>query len=91
MLALTLGQAKTIGILVVIALVALALFSAWVMNTVAQKAAVAVILCLLAAQVWTHRSSLDDCAAKVRAGGVQVDTTCSFFGSDIKISTQRSS
>ena len=90
MLALTLGQAKTIGILVVVALVALALISAWIMKTVAQKAALAVILGLLALLVWTQRSSLDECADKVRAGGVRVDTTCSFFGSDIKISTQRS-
>jgi hypothetical protein len=90
-LALTLGQAKTIGILVVVVLVALAVLSAWVMKTVAQKAALAAILVLLALLVWTQRSSLDECAGKVRAGGAQVDTTCSFFGSDIKISTQRSS
>lgn len=91
MLALTLGQAKTIGILIVIVLLALAVFSAWIMKTVAQKAALAAILGLLAVLVWTQRSSLDECADKVRTGGAQVDTTCSFFGSDIKISTQRSS
>ena len=93
MLALTLGQAKTIAVLVVIVLLALALFSAWVMKTVAQKAALAVILGLLALLVWTQRSAVQDCADKVRAeartGVGQVDTTCSFLGRDVKISTVR--
>ena len=48
-------------------------------------------LALLALLVWTQRSSLDECADKVREGGLRVDTTCSFFGRDIKISTNRSS
>lgn len=91
MLALTLGQAKTVAILIVIVLVALAIGSAWLMKTIAQKAALAVILALLALLVWTQRSSLDECADKVREGGVQVDTTCSFFGRDVNISTNRSS
>lgn len=91
MLALSLGQAKTIAVLVVIVLVALAIGSAWMMKTIAQKAAIAVILGLLALLVWSQRASLDECADKVREGGVQVDTTCSFFGRDINISTNRSS
>jgi hypothetical protein len=94
-LALTLGQAKTIAVLVTLLLVALAIGSAWLMKTVAQKAAVAAILVLLAALVWSQRSSLQQCAdkvkAEVRAGGTQVDTTCTFIGRDVKISTSRSS
>ena len=90
MLALSLGQAKTIAILIVIVLVALAVGSAWLMKTVAQKAAMAVILVLLALLVWSQRASLDECADKVREGGVRVDTTCSFFGRDINISTNSS-
>jgi hypothetical protein len=89
-LALSLGQAKTIAILIVIVLVALAVGSAWLMKTVAQKAAMAVILVLLALLVWSQRASLDECADKVREGGVRVDTTCSFFGRDINISTNSS-
>ena len=90
MLALSLGQAKTIAILIVIVLVALAIGSAWLMKTIAQKAAMAVILVLLALLVWSQRASLDECADKVREGGVRVDTTCSFFGRDINISTNSS-
>jgi hypothetical protein len=89
-LALSLGQAKTIAILIVIVLVALAIGSAWLMKTVAQKVAIAAILVLLALLVWSQRASLDECADKVREGGVRVDTTCSFFGRDINISTNSS-
>lgn len=90
MLALTLGQAKAIAIAIVVVLVLAALASAWVMKTIAQKAALVVILCLLAVIVWTQRSSLDECADKVRAAGVGGDSTCSFFGRDIEINTSRS-
>lgn len=93
MLALTLGQAKTIALVAATALVVLAGVSAWVMKTVAQKLAVAVILGLLAVLVWSQRAALQECADKVRDaadGGVtQVDTTCSFFGRDVTISTAR--
>lgn len=90
MLALTLGQAKTIAVLVVLALVGLAVFSAWVMKEVVQKVTLVVILGLLALLVWTQRSSLQECADKVKAAGTEinnpdVDTTCSFLGRDIEI------
>jgi cobalamin biosynthesis protein CobD/CbiB len=91
MLALTLGQAKTIGILVVIVLIAMAIGSAWLMKTVAQKAVLAAILGLLAILVWTQRASLDDCAERLRAEGLRGDTTCSFFGRDVQISPTRDS
>ncbi len=96
MLALTLGQAKTIAVLVVIVLIALALASAWIMKEVMQKVAVVVILGLVALLVWTQRSSLQECADKVRAAGVNindpdVDTTCSFIGRDIEIKRKSTS
>lgn len=90
MLALTLGQAKTIAVLVVVVLIGLALASAWIMKEVTQKVALVVILGLLALLVWTQRASLQECSEKVRAAGVNlndpdVDTTCSFLGRDIEI------
>ncbi len=91
MLALTLGAAKGIAMLVVVVLAVLAIGAAWLMKTIAQKAALAVILGLLAVIVWTQRSSLNECADKVREAGVQVDTTCSFLGKDVEISTTRDS
>jgi hypothetical protein len=90
MFALTLGQAKTIAVLVVIVLIALAIASAWIMKEVAQKVALVVILGLLALLVWTQRASLQECSEKVKAAGASfndpdVDTTCSFLGRDIQI------
>ena len=93
MLALTLDQARTIAVVAAVVLLGLAVLSAWVMKTVAQKAAFAVILALLAVVVWTQRASLQECADKVRAeartAARQVDTTCSFLGRDVSISTVR--
>ena len=91
MLALTLGQAKTIAVLVVLALIVMAVAAAWVMKEVMQKVALVVILGLLALLVWTQRASLDDCADKVREAGFRGDTTCSFLGRDVTISTNRDS
>ena len=90
MLALTLGQAKTFAVLVVVVLVVLALASAWLMKELMQKVALVVILGLLALLVWTQRASLQECADKVRAAGASlagsdVDTTCSFLGRNIEI------
>ena len=90
MLALTLGQAKTIAVLVVVVLLGLAVASAWLMKEVMQKVAFVVILGLLALLVWSQRSSLQECSEKVRAAGTSindpdVDTTCSFLGRDIEI------
>lgn len=94
MLALTVGEAKTIALAVVVVLVVLAVASAWLMKTIMQKVALVVILGLLAVLVWSQRASLDECADKVQAavrtGGTTVDTTCSFFARDVQISTARS-
>ena len=91
MLALTLGQAKAIALVVVIGLVLVAVAGAWVMKEITQKVILVLVVGLVALLVWTQRSSLDECADKVRDGGVRGDTTCSFFGQDIRISTNPSS
>lgn len=91
MLALSVGQAKALAALAVLAFVAIAVFGAWAMKEVTQKIALVVIFGLLALLVWTQRSSLDDCADRVREqaelGVRQIDTTCSFLGTEITIST----
>lgn len=89
MLALTLGQAKTLALLVAAALAVAAIGSAWVMKELAQKAAMFAILALLAILVWTQRSSLEECADKVKQSNLTTDTTCSFFGREIEIKTAR--
>ncbi len=92
MLGLTLDQATTIAAVVVGALLVLAVVSAWVMKGVVQKIALVVILGLLAVLVWSQRSSLQECADRVRTAGVGasgIDTTCTFFGRDIDITLDR--
>ena len=82
MLALTLSQAKTIAVSVVVALLVLAIASAWFMKKATQKIALVTILGLLAFVVWTQRASLEECSENVRA---DVTATCSFFGQDVQI------
>ncbi len=90
-LGITLGQAKWLALFIVLVLVAGAIAGAWIMKEVTQKVIVVVIVGLLALLVWTQRSSLDECADKVREGGIGGDNTCSFFGRDVRISTDRGS
>jgi membrane protein implicated in regulation of membrane protease activity len=88
MFALTLEAAKNGAIVAVVVLAALAIAAAWLMKSIAQKAALAAVLGLLAILVWTQRASLDDCANRVndsRAAGTLTDTTCTFLGRDITI------
>lgn len=69
------------------------------MKTIVQKLAVAAVLVLLAFAVFTQRTSLQDCADKVKAvyelrdeavdPNVPLDTECSFFGTTISIPDQR--
>ena len=99
MLAITLSEAKNIGIGVVVLLLVGSVASAWIMKTIIQKVAVAAVLVVLAFAVFTQRTSLQDCADKVkdvyalRDGavdpGVELDTECSFFGTTIGIPDPR--
>ena len=88
MTAMTLESAKNIGIAVAVGLVALMLVMAVVIKNVTTKLITVLIIGGLAFGVWTQRSSLQDCADKVKARGVLGDTTdvtCSFLGSDINV------
>lgn len=89
MTAMTLESAKNIGIAVAVGLVALMLLMAFVIKNITAKLITVVILGGLAFGVWTQRSSLQDCADRVKDRGVAVtssDVTCSFLGSDVKVS-----
>ena len=89
MIAITLGQAKWLALFIVLILIGGAIAGAWIMKEITQKVILVAIVGLVALLVWTQRSSLDECADKVREGGVRGDNTCSFFGQDIRISTNR--
>ena len=88
MTAMTLESAKNIGIAVSVGLVALMIVLAIVVKNVTAKLICILLIGGLAFGVWTQRSSLQDCADKVKARGVLGDTTdvtCTFLGSDINI------
>ncbi|MEP7115603.1 MAG: hypothetical protein ABI862_20225 [Ilumatobacteraceae bacterium] len=88
MTAMTVDSAKNIGIAVAVGLVALMLLVAVVIKNITAKLITMLIVGGLAFGVWTQRSSLQDCADKVKARGLQGDTTdvtCSFLGSEINV------
>jgi hypothetical protein len=94
MLALSLQTARNGAIIAVVVLGAMSIASAWLMKSIAQKVALVLVLGLLAVLVWTQRASLDDCAKRVkadRAAGATADagtdTTCTFLGRDITITS----
>ena len=96
MIAIGLDAARNIAIAVVILFVLGAIASAWLMKTIMQKVAVALVLAALAFSVYTQRAAMQDCADQVKANisrnviDVELaDTQCSFFGTDVTISDPR--
>lgn len=96
MLAISLSEAKNIGIGLVALFLLGSVVAAWLMKTIIQKLAVAVVLAVFAFAVFTQRASLQDCADKVKdvyllqdqtvdPGFAIVDNDCSFFGTTISI------
>src|SRR3954447_24591753 len=86
MTALTLEAAKNTGIGVAVGLIALMLLTAFVVKNVTVKLVSILIIGGFAFGIWTQRSSLQDCADKVRARGVTSGVSCSFLGTDVKVS-----
>jgi len=91
LLAVSLGQAKTIAVVVAVALVVAALAWAWLMKTIVQKVAGLVVLLGLAGVVWWQRADLQECAdrVKVSATVAGATATCSLFGQDIDVPNAR--
>lgn len=96
LLALTLDDAKNIAVGGVVVLVVGAVLAAWVMKTILQKLVAVVVLALFAFAVSTQRTSLQDCADKVRGNFAIVDTNvtvtdtdCSFFGVTVTVKDPR--
>ena len=89
MTALTVESAKDLGIVVAAILIGLMVAMAWLVKNVTAKIISIVLIGGLAFGVWTQRSSLQDCAKRGRervAVGNTTDVSCSFLGTDIKVS-----
>ncbi len=96
MFALSLEAAKNAAIAVVAVFVVGSVVAAWVMKTIIQKLATTAVLLLLAFSVYSQRTSLQDCADKVKGNfareGTSVtvtDTDCSFFGTTVTVKDPR--
>lgn len=92
MTALTVESAKNLGIAVAAILVVFMLAMAWLIKDVTAKIITVLLIGGLAFGVWTQRSSLQDCAdrvearAKLGATSTTADITCTFLGTDVKVS-----
>lgn len=86
MIALTLETARTVAIVATIVFAVLGIAAGILMKSIAQKLALVAICGLLAALVWTQRTSLDECADLVRTAiaGDQ-HASCTFFGQRITV------
>lgn len=96
LLALTLDDAKNTAVVGVAVLVVGAVLAAWVMKTILQKLVAVVVLALFAFAVSTQRTSLQDCADKVKGNFERVgtdvtvtDADCSFFGVTVTVKDPR--
>jgi hypothetical protein len=87
---LDLATVRNVAFVVVAVAVLLALVTAYLVKSVVGKVVSIVLLGGLAVLVWSQRQSLQDCADRVGttlgAGAVD-DTTCTFFGRDVTVSS----
>lgn len=84
MTAVSLDTAKNVGIIVIVAFIAIGIISAWMIKTVMTKIIVAVVMAGLAIAVYSQRASLQDCADKAKAN-LGREVSCTFFGADVKV------
>jgi hypothetical protein len=89
-IALEFETARNTALLVVLGALGLALAGAWIVKAIVMKLVTVALLVTIAAVVWSERRSLADCADRVGAvlhAGARDDTTCTFLGRDVTISS----
>ena len=92
MVALSLDTVRDTAIVVVGGAVVVAIVLTWVLKAVLSKVLSIVVLGVLAAFVWSQRTSVQECADRVHAtlavdDGVETpaEPTCTFFGRDVTV------
>jgi hypothetical protein len=88
--ALDLETVRNVALLVVVVVVVVALVGAFIVKAIVGKIVSIVLFGGLAVLVWSQRQSLQDCADRVGgtlAAGAVDDTTCTFFGRDVTVSS----
>ena len=88
MLAIDVGDAKTIGLALAVGFVLFAIVSAFVIKKITKKIICVILFGGLALGVWTQRQAVQDCSNKLQASastsGVS-GSTCKFFGTEVRI------
>ncbi len=90
MIALEFETARNTALLVVLGALGLAVAGAWLVKAIMMKLVAVTLLVTVAAVVWSERRSLADCADRVGAilqAGARDDTTCTFLGRDVTVSS----
>jgi protein-S-isoprenylcysteine O-methyltransferase Ste14 len=88
--ALDLETVRNVALLIVVVVVVLAVVGAFIVKAIIGKIVSIVVFGGLAVLVWSQRQSLQDCADRVGdtlAAGAVDDTTCTFFGRDVTVSS----
>jgi len=87
-LALTVDMAKNVALGILAGVLVLGFLAIKITKSVTQKAISLLLTAGVVLGVWTQRANLSSCADKVKAqteaGGLP-DTTCTFFGTDVKL------
>lgn len=90
MIGLELETARNTALVVVLVALGLAVAGAWIVKAIVAKLVAMALLVTVAAVVWSERRSLADCADRVGAtlqAGAVDDTTCTFLGRDVTVSS----
>lgn len=88
MLAMTVDSAKNIALLVLAGVLIVGILAVKITKSVTQKAITLLLTAGIVLGVWTQRANLSTCADKVKAqaaAGSVPDTSCTFFGTDVKL------
>lgn len=84
--ALEADRVANLGLLLVIGLIVVAVTGALLARAVVAKVITAAILIVLMLVVWSQRSSLEDCAARIKAGVTDgTQPQCSFLGLKVDV------
>ena len=90
MLGLDFDTVRNAALVAIAVAIVLAVAGAWIVKALIGKLLAVIVLGALAAVVWSQRESLQDCARRVgdtlEPGAVD-DTTCTFLGRDVTITS----
>jgi hypothetical protein len=88
--ALDLETVRNVALVAIVVVIVLAVVAAFIVRAIVGKIVSILLFGGLAVLVWSQRQALQDCADQVGgtlAAGAVDDTTCTFFGRDVTVSS----